>query len=186
MTKPPEKDRNWDKELAEVDRLLAKLPHADPTLGRGQPQPHKPGPIVHGAQHAAPARGPIARAEPSVAAVWIRVGLGVLAGLAMTQWPYTHVCGIKEIFYLIGASAVVASSVWGAWGAWRKRMGLAHGIAIGLLVWGTALLTAEIMPRVGSAATATWFCPEPPTARTVDDGEGRGKTVEGDQVLSAR
>ena len=29
-----EKDRNWDKEMAEVDRLLKKLPDADPTLGR--------------------------------------------------------------------------------------------------------------------------------------------------------
>src|SRR3989475_4153999 len=29
-----EKDRDWDKEMAEVDRLLKKLPAADPTLGR--------------------------------------------------------------------------------------------------------------------------------------------------------
>jgi len=30
-----EKDKNWDKEMAEVDRLLKRLPNADPTLGRG-------------------------------------------------------------------------------------------------------------------------------------------------------
>src|SRR5205814_3807904 len=29
-----EKDHDWDKEMAEVDRLLKKLPAADPTLGR--------------------------------------------------------------------------------------------------------------------------------------------------------
>ena len=28
-----EKDHDWDKEMAEVDRLLKKLPAADPTLG---------------------------------------------------------------------------------------------------------------------------------------------------------
>ena len=39
-----EKDRDWDKEMAEVDRLLKKLPAADPTLGRasgGQPTVRK-------------------------------------------------------------------------------------------------------------------------------------------------
>src|SRR3989449_743490 len=40
-----EKDRDWDKEMAEVDRLLKKLPAADPTLGRasgGPPTGPKP------------------------------------------------------------------------------------------------------------------------------------------------
>src|SRR6267142_1718453 len=32
-----EKDRDWDREMREVDKLLAKLPDADPTLGRGVP-----------------------------------------------------------------------------------------------------------------------------------------------------
>ena len=38
-----EKERDWDKEMAEVDRLLKKLPAADPTLGRpsgGEPTVH--------------------------------------------------------------------------------------------------------------------------------------------------
>ena len=30
-----EKDRDWDREMREVDKLLAKLPDADPALGRG-------------------------------------------------------------------------------------------------------------------------------------------------------
>lgn len=166
MTKPPDKDkaRDWDKELAEVDRLLAKLPHADPTLGRGQPHALKPG--THGPAHLAPGHRPGGGGgEPSATAVWIRVGLASLVGLAMTQWPYSHVCGLKEIFYLIGAGAVIASSVWGAWGSWRRRMGFAHALSVGLLVWGLALVTFEVLPRVGYAAkAATWFCPEPPAA----------------------
>ena len=166
MNKPADKDkaRDWDKELAEVDRLLAKLPHADPTLGRNQPAAAKPGAAGHAhAPHAPVGAGAGPAQPPSVAAVWIRVGLASLVGLAMTQWPYTHGCGIKEIFYLIGAGAVVASSVWGAWGSWRRRMGLAHGLSIGLLIWGLTLVTFEVLPRVGYAAkAATWFCPEPP------------------------
>jgi hypothetical protein len=156
-----EKPRDWDKELAEVDRLLAKLPHADPTLGRGGPAAPKPG--TPGAPHALAPGAVAATPPPGATVVWIRVGLGLLAGLAMTQWPYSHACGLKEMFYLVGAGAVVAAAVWGAWGSWRRRMGLAHGLSIGLLIWGLALVTFEVLPRIGYAATtATWFCPEPP------------------------
>ena len=161
MNKPPDKARDWDKELAEVDRLLAKLPHADPTLGRGPaPGAHKPG-SPGAAQMLQQAR--VSAGVPTPLAVWIRVGLGMLVGLAMTQWPYSHVCGLKEMFYLIGSGAVVASAIWGAWGSWRRRMPLAHGLSIGLLIWGFALVTFEVLPRIGySYKTATWFCPEPP------------------------
>jgi len=31
------KERDWDREMREVDKLLAKLPDADPALGRGVP-----------------------------------------------------------------------------------------------------------------------------------------------------
>ena len=40
-----DKDRDWDKEMAEVDRLLKKLPAADPSLGRpsgGEPTVRRP------------------------------------------------------------------------------------------------------------------------------------------------
>ena len=160
MSKAPdqEKPRDWDRELAEVDRLLAKLPHADPAAGRGPASApgHKPGAPGGMASPGQPS-------GPSGAAVWIRVTLGLLVGVAMTQWPYSHACGIKTMFYLLGAGAVVAAAVWGAWGSWRRRMGLAHTLSIGLLIWGLALVTFEVLPRVGYAAkTATWFCPEPP------------------------
>ena len=37
MKEKDQKERDWDREMREVDRLLAKLPDADPTLGRGVP-----------------------------------------------------------------------------------------------------------------------------------------------------
>jgi len=163
LSTPADKDkaRDWDKELAEVDRLLAKLPHADPTLGRGHPQTHKPGSPVptHGPQgHIAGG----AASTPSATAVWIRVALATLVGLAMTQWPYSHACGINLFFYMIGAGAVVAGSIWSLFGTWRRRMALTHGLSIGLLVWGMTLLTSQVFQRVGPGTTAVWFCPEPP------------------------
>ncbi len=37
-----QKERDWDKEVAEVDRLLKKLPAAHPTLGRGNGEVAEP------------------------------------------------------------------------------------------------------------------------------------------------
>ena len=32
-----QQERDWDREMREVDKLLAKLPDADPSLGRSVP-----------------------------------------------------------------------------------------------------------------------------------------------------
>src|SRR5206468_7338011 len=75
-----QKERDWDREMREVDKLLARLPEAEPTLGRGVPTvPVSPRPAVGGvggagAIHAEPARG---RAWVTT---WMRVGLGVALG----------------------------------------------------------------------------------------------------------
>jgi hypothetical protein len=158
---PDEKPRDWDKELAEVDKLLAKLPHADPTLGKGKLSP--PGqPGAKGQPHTfvthPPTTGPVA----SPTGVWIRVGLALLIGLGMTQWPYSHVCGLKMMFYLIGSTTVLAAGIWGAVSSWRRRMGLAHVLSLVSIVWGLVLVAGVVLPRVGYAKdAATWFCPEP-------------------------
>jgi hypothetical protein len=159
---PEEKPRDWDKELAEVDKLLAKLPHADPTLGRGQkpalPPPGGAKQQPHTFVTHPPTTGPI----NSPTGVWIRVGLGLLIGLGMTQWPYSHACGLKMMFYAIGCGTVLAAGVWGAISSWRRRMGLPHVLSLGLIVWGLALVAGVILPRTGYAKNAaTWFCPEP-------------------------
>jgi hypothetical protein len=173
MPNPPDKPRDWDKELAEVDRLLAKLPHADPTLGRGAkgPPPKSPGAGAPG--HAA-VLGPAVSSPRDRLGVWVRVGLALLLGLAMTQWPYSHACGLRLGFYLVGVGAVIAGAVWGALGSWRHRMGPAHGLSIGVLVWGLALLAGEVLPRTGYARTAAaWFCPEPPAAVSAPSAPAR-------------
>ncbi len=100
-----EKERDWDREMREVDKLLAKLPEAEPTLGRGVPTvPVSPRPPVGsvpdsgGFQPTGPARG---RAWIST---WMRVGLGLALGVGMLVWPYAHAasccraCTVKPPF----------------------------------------------------------------------------------------
>lgn len=153
------KDRDWDREMREVDKLLAKLPEADPTLGRGAPTV----PRAYPAPYATPTSHPTAPAGPaSRLATWIRVGLGVALGLGMLAWPYSHVCGAKLLFYLIGTSTVTVAGLWSAVSSWKKRMGFAHLLSLGLVAWGLILAAGVVLPRIGYAnQTAVWFCPEP-------------------------
>ncbi len=147
-----EKDRDWDREMRAVDKLLAKLPEADPTLGRGVPTV-RTGPK--------PPAAPPARGREWIS-TWMRVGLGVLLGIGMLAWPYTHGCGLKLIFYLIGVTTLIVAGVWSSLSSWRRRLGFAHLLSQMLVIWGLVLAAREILPRVGYAKTAApFFCPEP-------------------------
>lgn len=148
-----QKDRDWDREMREVDKLLAKLPEADPTLGRGVPTiPVSPRPVVGGAP--APARG---RAWVTT---WMRVGLGLALGIGMLAWPYGHSCGLKLVFYLIGATTVTVAGVWGALSSWRRRLGWAHALSIVLIIWGLGLAGRQLLPRMYGKQPIPFFCPE--------------------------
>ena len=146
--KDPQANRDWDREMREVDRLLAKLPYADPKPAAGaEPTLKKPVAAVEAA-------------GPSRLGTWARVVLGLLVGVGMTQWPYTHGCGIRLACYLVGVVAVLAAGIWSSLSSWRRRLGVAHVLAQLLIVWGLVLAARELLPRVGYAkAPAVWFCP---------------------------
>ena len=162
---PGDKERDWDKEMAEVDRLLKKLPNADPTLGRGagyEPTAKKP------SLSTVTPRGGVAPPSGSGRlGTWAKVALGVLVGIGVAPgvWPYSHGCGLRLIFYLLGVTTVVAAGVWASLSSWKRRLGAAHVLSQGLIIWGILLLTREVLPRVGANAAAVWLCPDvsPPT-----------------------
>lgn len=145
--------RDWDKEMAEIDKIMAKTPPAQLTerSSAGVAAPAAP-----------PARGkavgPVGRR--AVLATWFRVGLGVALAAGMTQWPYFHACGTALVIYLGAIGMVGLSGLWGMIASWRHRMGLAHTVSILVLLWGGILAAATILPRSGYARlTATWACP---------------------------
>lgn len=160
MKEKDQKERDWDREMREVDKLLAKLPDADPTLGRGVPTvpvSPRPGLSPTGAPgtHAAPARG---RAWVTT---WMRVGLGLALGVGMLVWPYAHACGIKLVFYLIGATVVTVGGIWSALTSWKRRLGIAHTLSIVLIIWGLALAGRQLLPRLYGKIPVPFFCPGP-------------------------
>jgi hypothetical protein len=157
-----EKDRDWDKEMAEVDRLLKKLPAADPTLGRasgGEPTVRRPA--------AAPSSGGGAPSARDRVGTWVKVALGVLVGIGIAPgvWPYSHGCGLRLIFYLVGVTTVIAAGLWASISSWKRRLGFAHVVSQILIVWGILLMTREVLPRVGAKAAALWLCPDVPLPR---------------------
>jgi len=150
-----EKERDWDKEMAEVDRLLKKLPEADPTLGRGS----------GGSGSAPTVKKPVVvpGAMPTALGTWAKVALGVLVGIGIAPgvWPYSHGCGLRLIFYLVGVTAVIAAGLWASVSSWKRRLGVAHAVAQALIIWGAVLVTREVLPRIGTANAATlWLCPD--------------------------
>jgi len=152
-----EKERDWDKELAEVDKLLNQLPtYRDEQAAAKAAQPRSaPAPA---ALPAGPGGG-----RPSTRewlGTWARVALGLLVGIGMTQWPYTHGCGAKLFLYLGGVLVVLVAGLWSSVSSWRRRLGMAHVLSQGLIVWGLVLAAREVLPRIHYAKeTATWFCP---------------------------
>lgn len=155
MTEP----RDWDKELAEIDKIIAS--------GKT--------PVTSGPAPAAlPAAPATARSAPAAAAgpaspqtrrrdkvgVWFRTLLGAAGAAALPFWPYGKSCGTLLFLYLLGTLGVSAAGIWAMRGAWLHRRGVAHIGGVLVLVTGLALAGIEIMHRTGPAAGRLgWICP---------------------------
>ncbi len=156
MAKPPRHDRQ-DPLAREVDRLLAGL--------KGKGREPEQAPLSSGA----PARGRIhvggSRAlHPSTRrdriALWTELVLGIMLGVAMTQWPYAHACDWPLAGYFTAAAALILAAAWVTLASWRLHSGVAHVLSLTLLFWGLLLAAAQLLPRSGYAAErATWRCP---------------------------
>ena len=95
-----------------------------------------------------------------VAVVRMCVGLGVLLSAAMPYWPYPKACAWWLLLYLFAVAIVVVAGIWSARQTWHLRLGVAHVVALGIVLWGITLAAEETLPRIGYAkAEAVWWCP---------------------------
>ena len=139
--------RDWDKELAAIDKVMAKAPAQLPAQGGGGTPAGRP---------AAPVN---VVGRKAVFFTWLRVLLAVLVAAAMTQWPYSHACGVNLFIYLGAVGGVIAAGLWSGITSWQRRLGLAHTIALLVTLWGLVLAAAQILPRIGYARhIAQWWC----------------------------
>jgi len=147
-----EQPRNWDRELADIDKVIAKgsVPAA------GGPVPAARGPGL-------PAGAPVPRR--SVALTWFWVLLAVALAAALPLWPYQRSCGLQLMFFM-GATGVTALiGLLGALASWASRRGFAHVLSLAVLLWSAVIGLREVLPRVGYAKSVrTWTCEAAPAA----------------------
>jgi hypothetical protein len=147
--------RDWDRELADIDRTIAKQGSAP----GGLPAPAGPG--------AGLPAGPAPVRRRSVALTWFWVALALVLGVALAIWPYQRACGLQLFFYLgaIGVTGLVG--LLGALASWSHRRGFAHMVSLAVMLWAAAAAAREVLPRVGYAAAArTWMCEAAPAGGT--------------------
>jgi hypothetical protein len=138
MTEQP---RNWDKELADIDKVIAKQP--------------APGPAGTPGKAATPPR------RRFVALTWFWTALALVLAVALPLWPNDKSCGLRLVFYLGAAGIALLMGVLGALASWSYRRGLAHLLSLLAIVWAGIMATREILPRTGYAKQELhWSCPE--------------------------
>ncbi|HEX9704382.1 MAG TPA: hypothetical protein VGA20_03990 [Gemmatimonadales bacterium] len=142
-----DQESKWDKEMSEVDKMLAKLPTYEPAKQArgGDATLRRPG-------FAGPPGG-------TAGGMWLKVGLSIAVAIGVTMWPYTHACGPKLFLYVIATGTVTIAGAWAALASWTRRHGFAHVMAMAVLVWGLALTARTVLPRLETNTGAEWFCP---------------------------
>lgn len=154
-------DRDWDKELAKIDKQLGSLSD-DQLIGPATPAPQgKALPPAKSGKGSAPAPS-VDRGTKSWA-VYARLTISVALGVAMVVWPYPSRCGPWLAAYLAAVAVVIVSGVWSAIWTWRHRASHAHTLSLLLILWGLVLGSMEVLPRVGYAKPdlrhpAQWAC----------------------------
>jgi hypothetical protein len=142
--------RDWDKELAAIDKAMARTAAAPAQV---------PAQRGGGAAAAAPSSPGRALSRRAALTTWIRAGLGILVGAAVLQWPYAHRCGLGLMLYLGSAAMVAVAGAWTMLISWRRRQGWAHVAGLTVLLGGLVLVAAVLLPRMGYAAGALpWMC----------------------------
>ena len=140
-------NRDWDKELAKIDKQLESVSDA-------QLFPDKKGASPAQKQQVAETRA----ATTSWPAI-LRLTLSVALGVGVLFWPYANRCGVGLAGYLFVVLAVAVSGVWSAVWTWRHQAARAHILSILLIVWGLILGAGEVLPRVGYAKQILpWSC----------------------------
>ena len=144
-------DRNWDKELAKIDRQLETVSDEALFPTKAAPTP------------AAKAEAKAAQARTSTLGVFLRLALATALGVGILFWPYEAKCGLGLAGYLGAVGVVTVGGLWSAVWSWKHRAAKAHVLSLLLGLWGLVLGAIEVLPRVGYARPdlrhpAIWSC----------------------------
>jgi hypothetical protein len=106
-----------------------------------------------------PARTAAGDRPPTLLGAWARTLAGVVLFAAVMQWPYASACGLPLMGYLSAVGMVLVAGAWAGLVTWQTRTGAAHVVALAVLLGGTLLLAAQVLPRLDAAQPGvTWYC----------------------------
>jgi hypothetical protein len=160
-------DRDWDKELAKVDKQLSSLSDEALLQPAGKPGSGKKeavGGVAKGRAPISADTGDVTTGFPW--GMYARLTLSVLLGVGMVVWPYQSRCGLGLAGYLAAVVVVITSGVWSSIWTWRHRASRSHTLSLLIILWGLILGSIEVLPRIGYAKPnpdhpAGWACPAP-------------------------
>ena len=158
-------ERDWEKELAKIDKQLASLP--DEALMPAAPEKQAKSAAKGAAQSGRGTVSSSERRQTTSFGVFARLALALAVGVAMAFWPYPSRCGFGLIGYLGAVGVMTAGGVWASIWTWRHRASRAHLVSLAITVWGVLLGSLEILPRIGYAYPtdkhpAAWSCSAAP------------------------
>ncbi len=148
--------RNWDKELADIDKVIA----SDKALPTGSAAPARVmGNDAGAMQQSSRPMSPATR-KRDLAWVWLRALIGIGAVAALPFWAYPKACGAFLYLYLAATSAVTLFGLWTMHGAWTHRRAMAHIGGFVVFLGGLSFTLIQILQRTSYAAVRLpWTCP---------------------------
>ncbi len=175
--------RDWEKELAKIDKQLASIPDEELVAAPTQPGIGMPrgvsAPALRAPAASAPTVGVSGVTGKAKAWAFTKLALAVAAGAAIWFWPWPARCGLPLVYLVAAGGGASLLGVWSSAGTWRLRMGRAHVLSLLVIVSGAVLIAREVLPRVGYAQSTfdrpdRWSCqaaaPAPGTAPLTEPG----------------
>lgn len=150
-----ERPRDWDKELANIDKAMERQGSTPPAIGGGGPvsPPPRAGQVGTGTT-----RG-------HIVLTWFWVLLALALAAVLLLWPYDKGCGLYLGLFLGAVGTTVVFGLLGAFSSWSHRRGIAHVTSLLVLVWAAVAAAREILPRTGYARqNLPWLCASTPPA----------------------
>jgi hypothetical protein len=156
---------NWASQLKKIEREFDGLPP-------------EPSPAVQKMQSEAELRAnQRAQTRAAMFGAGARLILVFALGAALAMWPYSRECGWGWFGYVGVEGVIVLGGLWVASTTWRGRLPKMHAFSLLVVLAGLVLIAAEVLPRIGYAATdprhsPQMWCPvttSPPPAVTRAD-----------------
>jgi hypothetical protein len=144
---------NWASQLKKIEREFDGLPP-------------EPSPAVQKMQSEAERRAKEkAQQRAAMFGAGARLILVFALGAAIVIWPYSRDCGWGWFGYMGVEAVIVAGGIWVAFTTWRGRLPKMHAFSLLIALAGLVLIAAEMLPRIGYAATdpkhpPQLWCPE--------------------------